>query len=102
MEIGLGFRTSNGTANSSFVLYQNQPNPFSEQTRIGFDMPRASNATLSVYDLNSKLVYRVVLNAVKGYNSVEINHSQLGVTGVLYYQLDAVGYSQTRRMVVIK
>ncbi len=102
MDLGLGFRSGNGTSNNAFVLYQNQPNPFSEATRIGFDMPRAATATLSIYDLNSKLVHKVIVNAIKGYNSVEINHAQLGVTGVLYYQLDAVGYTETRRMVVIK
>ncbi|MEP7196435.1 MAG: cohesin domain-containing protein [Saprospiraceae bacterium] len=102
MEIGLGFRTSSSLNINSFVLYQNQPNPFSEKTRIGFDMPRSAKATLAIYDLNSRLIYKTIVDAVKGYNSVDINHSQLGVTGVLYYQLDALGSTETRRMVVIK
>lgn len=102
MEIGLNFRNANHVASNSFVLYQNQPNPFSDVTRIGFEMTTAAPAILSIYDLNSKLVHRVQMNAVKGYNSVEINHAHLGVTGVLYYQLDALGSSETRRMVVIK
>ncbi|MEO6189611.1 MAG: cohesin domain-containing protein [Saprospiraceae bacterium] len=102
MEIGLGFRSGNTINSNSFVLYQNQPNPFSETTRIGFDMPKASQATLSIYDLNSKLIHKVIVNATKGFNSVEINHAQLGVTGVLYYQLDALGSTETRRMIVIK
>ncbi|MCC6816254.1 MAG: HYR domain-containing protein [Saprospiraceae bacterium] len=102
MSINLGFRSGTKSFDNSFVLYQNQPNPFSDITRIGFDMPRAANATLSIYDLNSKLIYQQSIQAAKGYNSVDINHTQLGVTGVLYYQLDAVGSTETRRMVVIK
>ncbi|NOT35750.1 MAG: HYR domain-containing protein [Saprospiraceae bacterium] len=102
MEIGLSFRNGVQSGDHSFVLYQNQPNPFSEITRIGFDMPKAAKATLSIYDLNSKLVYQQTIQANKGYNNVEINHAQLGVTGVLYYQLDAIGSTETRRMIVIK
>lgn len=102
MEIGLGFRTGTSIGEKSFVLYQNQPNPFSEMTRIGFDMPKSAKATLSIYDLNSKLIYQQTIQANKGYNNVEINHAQLGVTGVLYYQLDAIGSTETRRMIVIK
>jgi hypothetical protein len=103
MNVMLGFR--NGTTvteQPGFVLYQNQPNPFSDQTVIGFEMPRAAKAKLTVYDLNSKVVYQTSTQAVKGYNSIQVNHLQLGVTGVLYYQLDAEGYTATRRMVVIQ
>ena len=65
-------------------------------------MPKAAPASLTIYDLTSKVLYRTEINAAKGYNSIQINHAQLGVTGVLYYQLDAVGYTSTRRMVVIQ
>ncbi|HRG34400.1 MAG: hypothetical protein JNK69_04865 [Saprospiraceae bacterium] len=103
MDIRLGYRNSQGSNDQNgLVLYQNQPNPFSDLTVIGFDMPRAAKATLTVYDLNSRTVLKSDIQAVKGYNSIQINHSQLGVTGVLYYQLDAEGYTATRRMVVIQ
>ena len=65
-------------------------------------MPKASDATLTIYDLNSKLVYTKTISANKGYNEVTVNNLQLGVTGVLFYQLDAAGYSATRRMLVIQ
>ena len=98
-KLDLDSRTSNGTANSSFVLYQNQPNPFSEQTRIGFDMPRASNATLSVYDLNSKLVYRVHFRCEKiqqcRNKSFSTRCNRCAVLSAWRRR-----YSQTRRMVV--
>jgi hypothetical protein len=103
-DLKLGFRTEKGIVenNNGLILYQNQPNPFSDLTVIGFELPQSSPATLTVYDLNSKIIYKSELHAIKGYNSIEINNSQLGVTGVLFYQLDAAGYTATRRMVVIK
>lgn len=103
MDIRLGIRSNRGIADQNgIVLYQNQPNPFSNLTVIGFEMPKAAPASLTIYDLTSKVLYRTEINAAKGYNSIQINHAQLGVTGVLYYQLDAVGYTSTRRMVVIQ
>ena len=83
-------------------LYQNQPNPFSELTVIGFELPEAGHAVMTVYDLNSKVIYKGEMDAAKGYNNFELNTSQLGVTGVLFYQLDAAGFTATKRMVVIK
>lgn len=104
MDVKLGFRNNNGVVENydGIILYQNQPNPFSELTVIGFELPKASLASITVYDLNSKVIYKDEINAVRGYNSFELNTSQLGATGVLFYQLDAAGYTATKRMVVIK
>ncbi len=104
MDITLGFRNGQTvtTNNQGIILYQNQPNPFSELTVIGFELPEAGHAVMTVYDLNSKVIYKGEMDAVKGYNNFELNTSQLGVTGVLFYQLDAAGFTATKRMVVIK
>ncbi|MBK8298513.1 MAG: T9SS type A sorting domain-containing protein [Saprospiraceae bacterium] len=104
MDISLGFRNSKGVieSNSGLILYQNQPNPFSDFTTIGFELSQAAPATLTIYDLNSKVLFKSDLKAVKGYNSIEIANAQLGVTGVLFYQIDAAGFTATKRMIVIK
>jgi hypothetical protein len=104
MDIKLGFRTDNGILqnNSGIILYQNQPNPFSDLTVIGFELSQSAPAALTVYDLNSKVIFKSEFQAVKGYNSVEVSNAQLGVTGVLFYQVDAAGFTATKRMVVIK
>ncbi|MBK9220899.1 MAG: T9SS type A sorting domain-containing protein [Saprospiraceae bacterium] len=103
-DIKLGFRTDNGIVenNSGLILYQNQPNPFSDLTVIGFELLQPAATTLTIYDLNSKVLYKSEIAAVKGYNSIEIQNAQLGVTGVLFYQIDAAGFTATKRMIVIK
>ena len=102
-DIRLSFRSDNGIiSDNGIVLYQNNPNPFSDNTVIGFEVPKAAKATLSIYDLTGKVLFVKEVNTVKGYNSVRVNNSQLGVTGILFYQLDAEGYSATRRMLVIQ
>ena len=38
----------------------------------------------------------------KGYNEVTIDRSQLGSTGVLYYQLETAEYSATKKMIIVE
>jgi len=39
-----------------FMLHQNRPNPFAEETRIGFDLPMRSRVKLEVFDLAGRRV----------------------------------------------
>jgi hypothetical protein len=85
---------------AGFELYQNIPNPFTGITRIGFRLPEAANATLTVTDASGKVVRVVKGEYARGYN--EVNLSDFGgVSGVLYYRLDTPTHSATRKMVVV-
>ncbi|MCC6816257.1 MAG: hypothetical protein IT267_07600, partial [Saprospiraceae bacterium] len=42
------------------------------------------------------------LTGVKGLNTYNVNKSDIGTSGVLYYQLDAANNTATKRMVVIE
>lgn len=84
-----------------FELYQNEPNPFSEMTTIRFNLPQASEATLTVMDASG----RVLANRNGQYDrgAHEIRLSELGdVTGVLYYRLETAEYSATKKMIKVK
>ena len=48
-------RSSTGTP-TDFQLYQNYPNPFNHETKIGFNLPVASNVELSVYNLRGEFL----------------------------------------------
>ena len=54
MNLELNFR--NLEKAGEFTLYQNSPNPFSESTVISFFMKEAGVATISIYDLNGKVL----------------------------------------------
>ena len=45
-------------AGVGFELYQNQPNPFVNKTMVGFHLPEATEATLTVYDEAGRMVYQ--------------------------------------------
>lgn len=93
--------SSNGLQ-SIVTLYQNTPNPYAGQTVIGFKLPVASKATLSVYDVTGKVWKALEGEYKKGYNEVRLSSIDLGTTGVLYYQLDTEKYTATRKMIVME
>ena len=84
-----------------YSLLQNNPNPFSRTTTIDFVLPQTANATLSVMDVNGRLLWSVDREFNKGYNSIELSNDQLDASGILYYRLESGDYSATKKMVKI-
>ncbi len=101
MNIGLSFNGAAAVA-GEFELYQNQPNPFKSETVIGFNLPEAGTATLSIYDVAGKVLKVYNNEFAQGYNEVQINRSELSGAGVLYYQLDTENFSATKKMILVK
>ena len=89
-------------AGVGFELYQNQPNPFINKTVIGFHLPEAERATLSIFDENGRLLHTQTGDFIKGYNSVALDRSTLKTTGMLYYSLETAHESATRKMILLK
>lgn len=85
-----------------FALYQNEPNPFTNMTVIGFDMPHAADATFTVLDVTGKVVKTINGNFAQGYNKVELSKSDLGAAGVYYYQLESGDFTATKKMIIIE
>ena len=84
------------------VLHQNTPNPFSAITQIGFDMPQAGNATLTVHSLTGQVLRAISGSYAKGYNELTISKQELDYSGVLYYTLVTNGQSMTKQMIIIE
>jgi hypothetical protein len=82
-----------------FELYQNQPNPFVDKTSIGFHLPEATTATLTVYDETGKLVYTQKGDFAKGYNYFTIDRALSGSIGVLYYKVETATDAASRKMI---
>ncbi len=107
MDINLEFNSGVATAvdelgTEQFALFQNQPNPFNIQSVIGFNLPEASEASLTVMDVSGKVLKVYRNNYAAGYNQISIDRSELPSTGVLYYQLDTPQHTATRKMVILE
>jgi len=87
-----------------FSLKQNYPNPFNPETKIRFDVSKTSFVTLKVYNILGQLVETLINNEQlsAGTKEVTFNGSTL-TSGIYFYTLtSANGFSQTRKMMLIK
>lgn len=90
------------TPATGFELYQNRPNPFSDETIIPFQLPEAGTVRLSVYDMAGKNLYTREAHYPRGYNEVRIAGHELTVGGILYYRLEAGAWKDTKKMTLHK
>jgi len=90
-----------GENSSEVALYQNQPNPFEESTSIGFDLPTAAQASISIFDVAGKELMKIDGNYAAGYNVVTVNARDLDASGILYYQLQTGTQTVTKKMIVV-
>jgi hypothetical protein len=72
------------------------------KTTIGFFLPEASEATLSIFDESGRLVYQQKGQFPKGENAVVLDRALLNTTGVLYYQLETDTDVETKKMIQAK
>ncbi len=89
-------------APSTFAVFQNRPNPFSTHTTIGFTLADDEDVSLTILDVNGRVVYTQNAHYNRGYNEVVLDKSQLTNSGVLYYQIDTKTNSAIRKMILIK
>lgn len=92
----------NSEAPLTFKLSQNYPNPFNPVTKIAYALPKSGLVTLKVYDILGKEVATLV-NEVKnvGNYSVDFNASSF-TSGVYFYKLETNGFSDVKKMMLIK
>jgi len=94
----------NGSTNvaSSYRLEQNYPNPFNPETTIDYYLPKASFVSLKVYDiLGNNVATLVSENKVEGNHSTAFDASRLS-SGVYTYVINAGGFTQSKRMMLVK
>jgi len=78
------------------------PNPFRPSTTIYYALPGPADVTLRVYDVLGRQV-RELDSGAKPAGSYEVTFDATGLpSGVYFYQLEAGGYVETKRMVVVK
>ena len=76
--------------NTSYMLYQNFPNPFNPETNIFFYLPAESEVTIRVFNTEGREVLKPVSSGIyrQGYHTVKIRPMDLA-SGVYFYQIAA-------------
>jgi hypothetical protein len=87
---------------AAFALAQNYPNPFNPSTVIGYDLPRASEVTMTVYDLLGRRVAELV-RGVEPAGSHRVRwEAGDRPAGVYVCRLEADGFSASVKMLLVK
>jgi M6 family metalloprotease-like protein len=87
---------------TEYRLAQNYPNPFNPETRIHFELPHDGHVRLVVYDVLGREVATLVDEVTKaGRYDVAFNATNLA-SGVYFYQLQAGGFNDVKKLVVLR
>jgi len=85
-----------------FALFQPYPNPFNPTTKIGYELPVDSDVSLTVYDINGKVVTELLSGHLSaGYHSVSWDASA-SATGLYFVKLTTPDYSATQKLKLLK
>jgi hypothetical protein len=97
--------SGNINENLTFSLSQNYPNPFNPSTLIRYSVAREGFVKIAVYDIVGREVGLLVNNnKLAGNYQVEFDSKDFSglSTGVYYYKIEASGFTDIKKMILIK
>ena len=87
---------------TEYALHQNYPNPFNPETSITFDLVESGVVTLKVYNLMGQEVAALVNRSMDaGRHVVAFDAANLP-SGLYMYKLEANGFSDQKKMLLLK
>ena len=92
---------------SNYILEQNYPNPFNPTTTIGYQLPKAGNVELKIFNTLGQEV-RTLAGGMEsaGYNQVvwngRDNNGNMVSSGVYVYTIRTNGFVQSRKMILME
>lgn len=98
----IGIKQIGSEVPGKFSLSQNYPNPFNPETKIKFDIAKASFTKIAVYDLLGREI-KVLVNENIQPGAYETNWEASGYpSGVYFYSMKTDSYAETRKMILTK
>jgi hypothetical protein len=85
-----------------YFLSEAYPNPFNASVRLGYGLPEASDVTISVYDINGRLI-TILTNGklTAGYHSVVWDGSATA-SGIYFVRMFAGEFKSVRKVTLVK
>jgi hypothetical protein len=87
------------TLPTSYALLQNVPNPFNPTTKIGLNLPVASDWSLDIFNVAGQLV-----ESFKGHGvgNITVDWNAKAASGIYFYKATAGSFTDTKKMVLMK
>ena len=95
----------------TFELLQNTPNPFKDNTKIEFILPKAGEFNLNVFDITGRQLISFAGRGYKGKNSFYLDskalnyknvNTRLNTPRMLFYRLTSGNNSAVKRMMIMQ
>ncbi|MCP5066497.1 MAG: T9SS type A sorting domain-containing protein, partial [bacterium] len=91
----------------AFALHQNNPNPFNPVTRISFDLPRAGEVSLEIFDVAGRRIATLIDGSMEAGQHAQTWRGQNDAgrsvsSGLYFYRLSAPGFIDTRKMLLLQ
>ena len=91
----------------AYVLHDNYPNPFNPETTISFLVPQPAPVKIDIYNVMGQQIATLLNSTVEtGYHEATWNGTDRSgkrvADGVYFYRMEADGYVQSRKMLLLK
>jgi hypothetical protein len=100
-----GVASLSGAGNSlppAFTLFQNYPNPFNPATVIRYAIPARTHVILSLFNALGQNIATLVNGDIDaGNHEIRFDGTNLA-TGVYFYRIQAGGFVQTRKLLLLR
>jgi hypothetical protein len=88
-------------AEQDLILFQNNPNPWTDYTSIDIEAPTNGEANLRVYDYTHKLAMQRSLKMTQGMNTIVLSEKDIPQSGMYIVEIEMDGEQRARRMIKI-
>ncbi len=85
-----------------FILYQNEPNPWSFNTKFNFDLPSSGEVKVKITNSLGAVIDKYTIAGKQGPNSITLEKNRINHTGVLFVDFEFKGEHLVKRMIKIK
>jgi hypothetical protein len=105
--VGCVVGVGDGTPNLEYKLLGNAPNPFNPATVIRYSVPERGAVTLEIFDITGALVRTFTREHASGGVKQLVwagrdDRGQLVASGVYVYRMTAPGFTESRKMLLLK
>jgi hypothetical protein len=85
-----------------FQLAQNYPNPFNSSTHIEYQLPKKATVQITIYNIQGQMVRTLVHDFQQaGSHIISFKADDLP-SGLYFYQIKTDGFSEIKRMLLLK
>lgn len=85
----------------TFLLFQNEPNPFNHNTSIPFEINTPGQVSLRVFNILGREMYFSSQDFLAGRNAFPLNFFGNGERGLMYYQVSMGDITLTKKMLIL-